>query len=129
MVVQTLRSSPRVQTASPTARGRLITEPTFRHDPRETAWIERASCLDQDPELFFPVGTTGAAVVQAERAKVVCAACPVRGECLHWALDTCQDAGVWGGLDEEERRVIRRQRRRALAEQAASDTALVGVAG
>ncbi len=35
--------------------------------------------------------------------------------CLAWALDTCQDAGVWGGLDEEERRVIRRARRRAAA--------------
>ena len=106
-----------------------MTESKFRHDPRETVWIELASCLDQDPELFFPVGTTGAAIVQAERAKAVCAACPVRGECLRWALDTCQDAGVWGGLDEEERRVIRRQRRRALAEHIGPDAALASVAG
>lgn len=105
-------------------------EPRFRHDPRDTVWIEQASCLNHDPELFFPVGTTGPAVVQAERAKTVCAGCPVRGECLRWALDTCQDAGVWGGLDEEERRVIRRQRRRALAEQHPTHPgALVGVAG
>jgi WhiB family redox-sensing transcriptional regulator len=104
-------------------------EPRFRHDPDGTTWIEQASCLDHDPELFFPVGTTGAAIVQADRAKTICTTCPVRGECLRWALDTCQDAGVWGGLDEEERRVIRRQRRRALAEQAAIGDTLIGIAG
>jgi len=103
-------------------------EPKFRHDPRQTAWIERARCLGEDPELFFPVGVTGAAIVQSERAKAVCGSCPVRGECLRWALDTCQDAGVWGGLDEEERRVIRRQRRRAFAERARGG-AFVGAAG
>jgi WhiB family redox-sensing transcriptional regulator len=78
-------------------------------------WIERASCLEEDPELFFPVGTTGPAIEQTARAKAVCLPCDVRAECLAWALDTCQDAGVWGGLDEEERREIRRARRRAAA--------------
>jgi WhiB family redox-sensing transcriptional regulator len=83
-------------------------------------WIERASCLEQDPDLFFPVGTTGPAIEQTAKAKSVCAGCPVRVECLAWALDTCQDAGVWGGLDEEERREIRRARRRAAAAAAAA---------
>jgi WhiB family redox-sensing transcriptional regulator len=83
-------------------------------------WIERASCLEQDPDLFFPVGTTGPAIEQTARAKAVCVGCPVRAECLAWALDTCQDAGVWGGLDEEERREIRRARRRAAAAAAAA---------
>ncbi len=78
-------------------------------------WIERASCLEHDPELFFPVGTTGPAIEQTARAKAVCAGCSVRAECRSWALDTSQDAGVWGGLDEEERREIRRARRRAAA--------------
>ena len=36
---------------------------------------------------------------------------PSRAECLEYALDTNQDSGIWGGLSEEERRVIRRQRR------------------
>jgi WhiB family transcriptional regulator, redox-sensing transcriptional regulator len=82
-------------------------------------WIERASCLEHDPDLFFPVGTTGPAVEQTARAKAVCGTCDVRAECLAWALDTCQDAGVWGGLDEEERREIRRARRRAATAAAA----------
>lgn len=81
-------------------------------------WIDRAACLEHDPDLFFPVGTTGPAVGQTARAKSVCRTCAVRAECLAWALDTCQDAGVWGGLDEEERREIRRARRRAAAASA-----------
>jgi WhiB family redox-sensing transcriptional regulator len=75
-------------------------------------WLDRARCLDQDPELFFPIGTTGLALDQIEDAKAVCLRCEVRTQCLAWALDTAQDAGVWGGTSEEERRVIRRARRR-----------------
>jgi WhiB family redox-sensing transcriptional regulator len=90
-------------------------------------WIERASCLEEDPDLFFPVGTTGSALGQIARAKAVCAGCEVRIQCLAWALDTCQDAGVWGGLDEEERREIRRARRRAAAAASTSPDELVAV--
>ena len=75
-------------------------------------WVYRALCKDEDPELFFPVGTTGPAVSQIEAAKSVCARCPVRLECLEWALETAQDSGVWGGLSEEERRALRRSRSR-----------------
>ena len=42
----------------------------------------------------------------------MCGECEVRAECLEFALDTNQDSGIWGGLSEEERRVIRRQRAR-----------------
>jgi WhiB family transcriptional regulator, redox-sensing transcriptional regulator len=84
-------------------------------------WLNRAACLDEDPELFFPVGTTGPAVGQLARAKAVCGACGVRGQCLDWALSTAQDAGVWGGLSEDERRAIRRARRRE--ERAAREAA------
>lgn len=72
-------------------------------------WRSRAACLAADPELFFPVGTTALAAEQAMEAKAVCADCPVRRECLDWALVTKQDHGVWGGLDEFERRAERRQ--------------------
>jgi WhiB family redox-sensing transcriptional regulator len=96
-------------------------EPKFRRDPRESAWIERARCIGEDPELFFPVGSSAPAIEQTARAKAVCRRCPVIEACLAWALDTCQDAGVWGGLDEEERRVIRRARRRAAAIAASRD--------
>jgi WhiB family redox-sensing transcriptional regulator len=80
-------------------------------------WRDRAACIGEDPELFFPVGTTGQALEQVERAKQVCRRCEVIDECLEWALETNQDAGVWGGLSEEERRTLRRGRvrRRRLA--------------
>lgn len=73
------------------------------------SWRNRAICRDTDPELFFPVGTTGLALVQIARAKEVCGECPVNTQCLDYALETNQDAGIWGGLDEEERRNIRRR--------------------
>jgi len=75
-------------------------------------WVHRARCKDEDPELFFPVGTTGPAAVQIEQAKTICRRCDVRAECLEWAMATGQDAGIWGGLSEEERRALRRARRR-----------------
>jgi len=72
-------------------------------------WRTDAICRDTDPDLFFPVGTTGYAVLQIDRAKQVCGECPVSAECLQYALDTNQDSGIWGGTSEEERRAIRRR--------------------
>ena len=71
-------------------------------------WRSLAVCRGTDPDLFFPVGTTGQALVQIARAKEVCDECPVRVECLDYAIATNQDSGIWGGLDEEQRRSIRR---------------------
>ena len=75
-------------------------------------WVHRALCKDEDPELFFPLGTTGTSTLQTAMAKSGCALCDVRPECLEWALATGQDSGVWGGLSEEERRALKRARRR-----------------
>ncbi len=79
-------------------------------DPTQPqAWRRLASCRDTDPDLFFPVGTTGPAIEQIEIAKAVCNTCEARLECLEYALTTNQDSGIWGGTSEEERRKIRRQ--------------------
>ncbi|MQA88475.1 MAG: WhiB family transcriptional regulator [Streptosporangiales bacterium] len=78
-------------------------------------WRHRAACRDVDPELFFPIGNTGPALLQIEEAKQVCRACPVIEPCLQWALDTGQDAGVWGGMSEDERRALKRRTVRARA--------------
>lgn len=75
-------------------------------------WVHRAACSDEDPELFFPVGTTGPAAVQTEAAKAVCRRCDVRGVCLEWAISTAQESGIWGGMSEDERRSLRHARRR-----------------
>lgn len=79
---------------------------------RRVHWRDQAACLGLDTELFFPTGATGRALDQIEQAKAVCVCCPVAPECLEWALETSQDAGVWGGLSEEERRTLRRSRQR-----------------
>ncbi|WP_248965739.1 WhiB family transcriptional regulator [Sphaerisporangium perillae] len=78
-------------------------------------WRHRAACRDVDPELFFPIGNTGPALMQIEEAKQVCRACPVSDPCLKWAIESGQDAGVWGGLSEDERRALKRRTARARA--------------
>lgn len=66
---------------------------------RRQGWRGRAACRDVDPDLFFPeLGGS------AQDAKAVCAECPVRAQCLEYALATGQRFGVWAGLDERERR-------------------------
>jgi WhiB family redox-sensing transcriptional regulator len=73
------------------------------------SWRDEAVCRDTDPDLFFPIGTTGQALLQIDRAKQVCNECTVQVSCLEFALETNQDSGVWGGTSEEERRDIRRK--------------------
>ena len=71
-------------------------------------WRKVAACRDTEPDLFFPVGTTGPAVEQIEAAKRVCRACEAQDPCLDFALATNQESGVWGGTSEEERRKLRK---------------------
>ncbi|MGW0816708.1 WhiB family transcriptional regulator [Streptomyces viridiviolaceus] len=74
-------------------------------------WLRRAACVDEDPELFFPVGTTGPALRDIAAAKHVCARCPVTTPCLTFALSMGQTSGVWGGTCEEERVALLRTTR------------------
>lgn len=82
-----------------------------------TDWRELSACRDSDPELFFPIGSTGPAVDQIEKATAICGSCSVREACLQYAFETNQEAGVWGGFAEDDRRRLRKrwlaERRRA----------------
>lgn len=70
-------------------------------------WIRDGLCVGvEDPEIFFPPRSAG----QADEAKAICSACPVKRECLRYALKAPEEFGVWGGLDEVERADIRRKR-------------------
>jgi WhiB family redox-sensing transcriptional regulator len=82
---------------------------TRTHEWDADDWRDTASCRSIDPDLFFPVGTTGTALVQIETAKAVCRACEAQPACLEFALATNQESGVWGGTSEEERRKLRKQ--------------------
>ena len=72
-----------------------------------------AACKGADPDLFFGPDAEFVTVRQEReaKAKAVCARCPVRAECLEYALDTGEAYGVWGGANEDERRAMLRQRR------------------
>src|SRR5438128_11384318 len=66
-------------------------------------WQDRARCRDYDPEVFFP--EKGGSSREAKR---ICAECPVRIECLNYALRRDERYGVWGGMSERERRRLKR---------------------
>ncbi len=66
-------------------------------------WVERGPCRTQ-PERMFAEGNA------QNEAKAVCAACPVRLECLAYALDHREEYGVWGAMTERERRALLRRR-------------------
>lgn len=70
-------------------------------------WRLRAACRHMNPELFFPEGTAGRALDAAVLAKRICGTCPVRAQCLDWAVDHSAAFGIWGGLSETERRDLR----------------------
>jgi WhiB family transcriptional regulator, redox-sensing transcriptional regulator len=70
-------------------------------------WRKGGACREVDTAVFFPDPSDEVATAAA---KAVCRTCPVREFCLDFALITRQDDGVWGGLDEKERRRIRRRR-------------------
>lgn len=87
-----------------------------------SGWRRRAACRDMDPELFFPVGSTGPALVQIDDAKRVCRSCPVVEPCLELAL-ALKAVGVWGGLSDDERNSLKRRQQRAALRAAAKTTA------
>src|SRR5690606_13615660 len=73
-------------------------------------WRDLAACRGEDPELFFPVGTSGPALLQVEQAKAVCRRCSVAEQCLAEALRRREMYGIWGGLTEVERAELIRRR-------------------
>jgi WhiB family redox-sensing transcriptional regulator len=72
-------------------------------------WMVSAACRGMNPELWFPVTEVGPGARQVARAKAVCAGCPVRDECLAFALELKLAEGVFGGLTPSERAVLVRE--------------------
>jgi WhiB family transcriptional regulator, redox-sensing transcriptional regulator len=68
-------------------------------------WWSRAACRKADPELFFPISSSGTAL-ELSRAKAICARCKVAQPCLNYALAAGPLHGIWGGTSEEERRTL-----------------------
>ncbi|MCF2131684.1 WhiB family transcriptional regulator [Strepomyces sp. STD 3.1] len=68
------------------------------------AWGVRAACRTADADRLFVEGTA------QKKAKALCTGCPVRTECLAYALDNHIEHGIWGGMTERERRALLRRR-------------------
>ncbi|ABM10338.1 WhiB family transcriptional regulator [Paenarthrobacter aurescens] len=84
--------------------------PSSERGRRNTdAWWSAAACADEDPDLFFPIGTRGPARAQFEEARVICLSCPVRTRCLEYAMKTGAEFGMWGGTTPDERKRIGRR--------------------
>ena len=62
-------------------------------------WLQNALCAQVDPDLFYPDDGKS-----ARPAKRICAVCPIRLQCLRWAVQTHTDNGVYGGMTPRERR-------------------------
>jgi WhiB family redox-sensing transcriptional regulator len=96
-------------------------------------WLDRAACHGEDPELFFmedgPEDWRDLAECQytdpdlfypergcpSRSAKAICFRCPVRAECLDYAMEHNETWGIWGGLSERQRATLRRERREKAA--------------
>lgn len=70
-------------------------------------WVSRAACVGAPEDWFFSTDATCVRV-----GKALCSVCPVRAECLEWAVRTDQ-VGLWGGLTDKERRRLGKQDRRS----------------
>lgn len=83
---------------------------------RPPDWWGRGRCRTEpvDPEIFFP--GPGRPLADLD-AKAFCAECPVRAECLEYALEKGEHYGTWGGMTEKERRAIRRKARNGIPHQ------------
>ena len=94
--------------ASTMSTSTTAARPARDHHPD---WRAYAACRGADPELFFSDGDIRSSWAQVNRAKLICRGCPVSAICLSWALASGHEAGIWGGLTEDERRRLHRSGR------------------
>lgn len=104
---------------SPEVKPSLVTEAQQRwrmvskYLRADHSWMVRGSCRGEDSELFFPADheRQPEREIREEKARAVCAVCPVKDECLDYAVKTSQ-VGFWGGADDEQRKGLRRREQR-----------------
>ncbi len=80
-----------------------------------TEWRAAGACLAADPDLFFPVAVGAAASQETSRALLICDSCPVKRQCLEFAIRNGEASGIWGGTTPEERIHVLRGRNRGPA--------------
>ena len=91
----------------------MAVEPDSIFDPRMFGWQQRAACRGEDSALFFAPNyfeKKREKDAREARAKAYCVQCPVRERCLEYSLKIREEHGIWGGLNEQERRHLLRRR-------------------
>lgn len=83
----------------------LLAEGAPEEESDALAWQDKALCAQTDPNAFFPEKGES-----TKSAKSVCGSCPVRDECLEYALANNMRFGIWGGLSEKQRRDLLAQK-------------------
>ncbi len=75
------------------------------------AWMDKARCKGIDPDLFHPDENDEdqVKVAKKEKAKAICAECPVRLDCLEFAINKPEKDGIWGGATKDERDKLKRK--------------------
>ena len=74
--------------------------------PEHFEWMAQGNCRGKSTAMWFPLSGN------APAARALCASCPVKSQCLEYALtDKPAPAGIWAGTDERERREIRKLRK------------------
>ena len=86
--------------------GKRLATPDLGPQP----WMDRAACAEVEPELFFATSPNDPCTL----ARQICAACPVRLECLDYAVEM-GEVGIWGGTSEQQRKNLARRRKRKAA--------------
>src|SRR6266568_4253972 len=85
---------------------RVVMKSLLRMLTPRPEWMDQATCAGLPSNLFHPTaGDNG----MAQRAKAICNTCPVRAECLRYAIDEREKHGIWGGKNVAERARIRRR--------------------
>jgi WhiB family redox-sensing transcriptional regulator len=87
-----------------------VTVGAFAEIAAQPRWERKPACATADPRVFFPEDADGNPVEdgpEADTARRICAQCPLRDQCLQWALSVGVPAGIWGGHSTRERDGIR----------------------
>ncbi|MGW5537312.1 WhiB family transcriptional regulator [Streptomyces sp. NPDC004009] len=88
--------------------GVFVVTCTSSGDQAGSDWRDRAACVGEDPEIFFPLSDLMTPGAEASLARAICRRCPVIIDCRTWALDHGEDDGIWGATTAAQRRSIRR---------------------
>jgi WhiB family redox-sensing transcriptional regulator len=75
----------------------------------DEAWQLKAACRGPQAAVFFPPSTferKDEKLERESRAKDICRTCPVKNPCLEYSVRIREPHGIWGGLNEAERKQL-----------------------